>query len=163
MKECKEKIEKSFFITKKILIDFKNNILNKDSILNLNININKKKIFLKNISECIEEKKKIIIFIKEKNLLTSFYKKISLLNLYKIEKEKKKLIISLDGKKNGVEEKRKKKIELINNYKLKCNKLINKYKNKIPLSIIKKGTKEIKELRIFLNKKILDLKQISIF
>ncbi|MGX7583100.1 hypothetical protein ACWNX6_00515 [Candidatus Vidania fulgoroideorum] len=155
-KNIEDKINNSFLIAKNKIHLIKNNIIDKNTIINFFVLIDNKKIFLKKISDCLENGEEIILSFKNKKYLMIFYKKISLINFYKIKVNRNKLIISLDKKKIGTKEKKKEIVNLINNYKISINILINKFKKR---SLAKNNSNDINRIRNILKNNIIILEK----
>ncbi|UOQ38036.1 hypothetical protein VFPYRLAN_100 [Candidatus Vidania fulgoroideae] len=161
MKEELEKIINKIYLTyKRKILNISNGIIEKNEILNNFILINKKKIFLKDISDCVEKGKKYVFFIKDKKLIPSFYKRISLFFFYEVKRKKDSIIVSIDQRKFNKFEKKKMNIEMLEAFKKKCNSVIKEYKKKIPLKKNKENKKKINELRNFSREKFFFLKKI---
>ncbi|UOQ27892.1 hypothetical protein VFPYRVIR_100 [Candidatus Vidania fulgoroideae] len=161
MKEDLKDVINNIYLTyKRKILNISNGIIEKNEILNNFILLNKKKVFLKDISDCVEEGKKYIFFIKNKKLIPSFYKRISLFFFYKVKRNKNSIIVSIDQRKFNNLEKKKMNIEMLEAFKRKCNNLVKEYKKKMPLKKNKENEKKIKELRNFSKEKFLFLKGI---
>ncbi|UOQ33111.1 hypothetical protein VFPYRCLA_099 [Candidatus Vidania fulgoroideae] len=158
--EYKKKINELFIISKKKISGILNGILEKNDILKIFVFLNKKKITLGKISDCIDESKRCIFLIKDKKLIPAFYKKISLNSSYKVKRRKDGLSVSLDKIGFNNFEKRKNIKKVTEEFKINCNLLINEYKKKMPLKINKENEKNIEELRKFSKEKFLFLIKI---